>query len=483
MKLSLNLKPENPVGWVILAILARLALSMLFSALLVDRHGSEEFVFDFIYIHNDFGYFLHPVEKYFETGTLSYDGRSAFAGRMPGYSFPYLLLRFIFDKPLALLSLILMQITLSGIAVYALAKLANDWFQSKRAFYFVFIVALFSPLLSVFDFQTITESFSISCFVLHIFFLHKGFEKKLNKYFLLSGYFIAWAVFLRPFLGIALFISGLVLLIEWRKSTLKFTQLLLFAAPFILFESAWIVRNYNATGKFIPLESGLASYGKLYSPGYQKLRELLYRMGEETAYVDPGMARWMRRSSEPFQSKKDYDEKTIPSRSALVEIRSMYQASKMMDGAEYEKADRELIVRVQIELDVLREESLVRYYFAGPANGMKKLWLHSGSSYLPFPPFQEMSLLQKAIKLFSSAVYFIILFLGIYALFRLKLKHSFKLYFLCFPVLLSLSLVWVSTIQEARYVIAVFPILVLLTAGLLTNFRKDNHTGNDIGNS
>lgn len=473
------LKPNNALFWICFALVCRFVLSQIFAGLLIELQSDQHFLFDFIFIHPDYVYFLHPVDLFFEKGIMTYDGHTAFAGRMPGYSFPYLVLRFIFDKPYALLSLILLQIGMAGAAVYALAKIAFDWFKSNTAFYWVFAIALFSPLLAVYDYQTITESFSISCFILHLYFLHKALKYKVGRYFLFSGIFIAWAVFLRPFLGVALMVSGLLLVFEWAKSRLRFKQLVLFAAAFIVFESAWIIRNYSTSGKFIPLESGLTSYGKIYSPGYQKLRELLYRLGEETAYVDPGMAQWMRSSSAEYQSKHIYNENTVPTLQDLHTLRHFYLSSRLLEQEAFEKADKELIDKVQIQLDSLRSADAFRFFFAGPLNGLKKLWLHSGSAYMPFPPFQEMNLIQKSIKLFSAGLYYLILLLGVFGLLRLKLGFVYKVYFLSFPVLLSIALVVVSSIQEARYVVTVFPILLILSAGVLSNFTKLQQRGSE----
>ncbi|MCS7162007.1 MAG: hypothetical protein NZ958_01585 [Bacteroidia bacterium] len=65
---------------------------------------------------------------------------------------------------------------------------------------------------------------------------------------LLAGFFLTWAFFLRPVLGVWLPLGGLWLL--WHGG-LK--RALLFSLPFALAESAWVYHNYRRYGDFRPL--------------------------------------------------------------------------------------------------------------------------------------------------------------------------------------------------------------------------------------
>ena len=468
--------PNSFAFWISLAIITRIVISLGLSWNHQNLQPDNEFVFDFVFEHPDYGYFLYPVEQYFTEGMITYDGKTAFAGRMPGYSFPYLMLRHLFERDAALLVLIMFQILFAAVSVYLLAKIAWERFKSKASFYLVFCIALLVPHIAVFDYQTITESWSVSSFIAQLYFFHRYLLNRKNSDIFLSGFFLAWAVFLRPFLGVALALVGIALLIDWRSKKATFLNLLLFSLSFMVFELAWITRNYVAKDQLIVLNSGLAAYGKIYSPGYQAIRKLMYRLGEETAYVDPGMAAWMRGKTENFNSRRSYNEQTIIKKSELLSMRETYLNSRDLEGSAFIAEDSLIKEEAGLLLDKLKKEDRLTYFFSGPIYGLKKLWIHSGSPYMAFPPFSEMNLIQKSIKLLALISYYSIILGGLLTLILLSFNTTLKVYFVVFPLVLSLALVLVSTIQEARYLICAFPIYILLIGALpliVRNYRAN----------
>ncbi|MFN5209300.1 MAG: hypothetical protein ACK5D8_07400, partial [Bacteroidota bacterium] len=73
---------------------------------------------------NDYSYFLGSIDNYFTYGTITdSDPGKPFAGRMPGYGMPYLLLRLIFHQQLAIALLMISQVLLSVLSNLWLGRL------------------------------------------------------------------------------------------------------------------------------------------------------------------------------------------------------------------------------------------------------------------------------------------------------------------------------------------------------------------------
>lgn len=439
----------------------------------------NRFLFDLVYLHNDYGYFLQPVENYFKYGMVTYDGKIAFAARMPGYWGPYLVLRAMMERDTALLVLTLLQIILSGAAVFLLARMAGSIFKSRWSFLAVFIMFTAHPFTAVFDYQTFAESLSVSTFVLHFYFLWRYKEEESRWHLLLSGLFLAWAIFLRPFVGIA-FVLVFVLILRSQKDLRRVAlHCLIFGLPFILFESAWISRNIVQRGEFIVLNSGLKSYGKIYSPGWQEIRTLLYKMGQETAYVEEGMARWFRGKTDDLKVSFDFLESSEINKMELSDLRRNYLDSRVLEGEEFTLADNEVVSQTKALLEKWNDAHPIGYHLFGPWNGVRKMVFHSGSPYLAFPSFGQMTWAQKALKLAFSLIYYLVLLGSLLSFILMSRANPMKWYTLLYTLLLIFVLITISTIQEARYFITSFPLLLLMSTGIF-NFRPLNRQTNHV---
>src|SRR3954468_13331810 len=118
-------RSSNALLWIVIALCIRICILAFFlhSARLIFP---EKTIAKIGIKQSDYEYFMGPVDEYFEKGMFQYENARGkpFAGRMPGYSLPYMLLRFIFKKQTALFSLFLLQILLSAISVYLLSRVA-----------------------------------------------------------------------------------------------------------------------------------------------------------------------------------------------------------------------------------------------------------------------------------------------------------------------------------------------------------------------
>jgi len=450
------------------------------------NNDPSNFINHIVYQHNDYGYFIQPAENFYKTGTVEYLQGVPFAGRMPGYWFPYLIIRSVVDRNVAITLLVVLQFLLSALSVVLLAKVAFKIFENKIAFWITYWTSLLSTFTSIFDYQTIGESFSVSAIIFFLYYLLNAQKNKNKLDYLLSGLFLTWAIFLRPFLGLLIiFIPIYILLsngvksipIKLLKRRLIYSSL--FVIPFVIAETVWISRNYYSKQEFIPLESGLTSYGKLYSNGWQSIRQMIYGWGEETAAFEPNsISRWIRDENmdKSFDFPGSIFKNVDYNSNEITELKSIY---KKYQNSSSHSMDAYLDTLIVAKADSIRNIYAINnpfeYNVIAPIKASQRLIFKSGSGYLPLPSFSQMSFFQKMIKVAYSLLYYMVLFLGfggiVLMLFKkTDFKHGILLSIIVCNLVLTLSIA--SSIQENRYFITAYPILIIGTAYLLTFLYK-----------
>jgi hypothetical protein len=177
---------------------------------------SNRFINFFVYKASDYNYFIGSAERYFEYGYMSFLGEGhPFGGRMPGYGFPYILLRFFMHSSQALTVMIIGQILFAAFAIYLLAKACMMLTQSAIIFYVSFFLFALLNATTGFDIQTMTESFAVSCSCAFLyFFAQYMLANHQLKYLFYAGFFMMWMIFLRPFMGVLIFIIPTYLLLN-----------------------------------------------------------------------------------------------------------------------------------------------------------------------------------------------------------------------------------------------------------------------------
>ena len=443
---------------------------------------------------NDYYMFLGVVDNYFKTGVYElYEGSNkAFAGRLPGYSMPYLILRYIFPQYISLGILISLQVLLSVVSVYLLALLSIKWFKTEK--YFIPVILLFSisTYTSIFDLFTLAESFSVSAVIFGFYFLTNGLINQRKSYLFIAGFFIAWAIFLRPFLGLLILFIPIVIFIHFLKKHPQFSlfnnfkRVLLFVIPFIVFESTWIARNYIEFNRFIPLETSLSeSYGDfgLYGKAALGIRKLINSYGGDSAEFREGSDAWWfhhapNEELDSFHFPEWIFEIEDVNKSTLIEIRNLYHLSIQNQESELGQQANLNAETLALQLsDNIRSNAPVRYYLVNNLLRARRFIFTNGTYLLPLPSFSEMTILQKLIKLFYYALYFMVLIFGLIGI--LTRYGSIKGW-RDLPLILSLSLflflfiavVFVGDIIENRYFISMYPFLLLFGVYTIDRFWK-----------
>lgn len=433
---------------------------------------------------NDYEYFLGPVDEYFEKGKFQYEFEPGkpFAGRMPGYSLPYMFLHFIFNKETSLFLLFSLQILLGAISVYLISRIAGKLFNSSKAFLLAFILFAISSHTAIFDIFSLAESFSVSATCFFLYFIYKYFEDRKKSALVLSGIFITWAVFLRPFLGTLLLLFPIALLICDRKN-LSFSKFIhtcfFFFIPFMICESAWIYRNFVVMKKFIPLETSLTeSYGErgAYRTSAISIRQLIDAWGGKSAEFDENdEGGWFHHK--PLATAGDY---IFPdyvfnssfNKDSLIQLKKIFNASIDTLLSDREKDSLNMLAS-SIALrytDDYRKHNLFRYYLINPVKRFQRLVFTNTTGMLPMPRFEEMNVIQKTVKMFYFFLYFFVTFSGIIGM----IAYFFSQKKLTAPVFITMIFPWIVAFTLVaygvigfRYFVNTYPVFIIFSAFLI----------------
>lgn len=205
-------------------------------------------------------FYMDFCENFFSKGTYfvkTFQGYD-YTFRMPAFNLLYYPFRLFLNKEYTMDAIIIFQTTLSGIVCFYLANISKILFQSKKVFYLVFFISCFGFLNAFNNHLLMRESLAFSSIILSIYLLLKGLGNQNGIYFIFSGFFMTWLIFLRPYTIVlyALLFCVLVLYIYKKKITLK--NFILFNLIFTILISMWTIRNYTFTHRFIPLESSVS---------------------------------------------------------------------------------------------------------------------------------------------------------------------------------------------------------------------------------
>jgi hypothetical protein len=485
--LSTYIKPGIMLRFIGLALLIRIIILGFFVynswQLFPDRMVSG-----YVFKMNDYDYFLGTVDNYMKSGTMTYyDQVKPFAGRMPGYGFPYLLIRLVTGQSAGLAILIGMQVLLSAISTYILGLIALIIFGNERIFKIVFWCFAISAPTIIFDIFTLSESFSISAILFFHYFLLRFCLANKNQHLFLSGFFLAWAIFLRPFLGTFILVAPLFLLI-WisKKETFikAIPKITLFLLPFIVFESAWIARNFNVLHRFIPLETSLTeSYGEegAYRTSAIGIRSMINAWGGETGEFYDGSEGWWFHEAAGDQIQayefKPYVFNSAFTKDSLIQLKFIFNQSVNHDLSPQTRDSLNMLAnRIALRYAAdYKSKNAFRFYFINPFKMYGKLVFSNGTRLLMMPSVDKMNLIQKAIKMFYLLFYFGFIFSGIAGmiLFLIKEKNysGSSLLVLFYPWIIATTLVFYASfvIIEYRYLISAFPMFLMFGVYALMN--------------
>jgi len=418
----------NWKSWVVCSIGIKIILLLLY----IKFSGlSSNLLNQFYLLNSDYPELLGPVDNYFISGTFEKDLHSSvsYAGRLPGYIFPYFFLKMLFSRHIALTLLVVFQIIFSAVAAYMLGLLAYQIFQKKIIFFLFFIFFIAFGFFSVWDLFVAPESISICAYVLHLFLLNRYMENRKNTALIFSGLFLAWAFFLRGFLGIY-FVTAIIVIAGFHfKHRHGIKRILvnsfIFLIPLIVMELAWVTRNYSAFGKLILLQT-------TYVPGQPaemynlenrsdrylevSLRRLVSSWGGECGWYFPGSEMgWLRISDDSVADRfqfKSYVFYPGFSRDSLDKMRVAYQGYSSTNGVQKDSLYSRLIFLAEHYREKYIRNNQFRYYMITPVMRVKNLVIKNVVADWPGVSFSNSHWAIKCYKAMVVILYFLILIAG-----------------------------------------------------------------------
>lgn len=309
-RLQQFLRPNNYLLWIVLAIGFKLLQTILFAPTIRtvgDNYyaalGDTPFYVDATktimnegeYYYNRHEVFFGPVRNIKEDNDPPELHSKIYTYRMPGY--PIFMLPFlsVFDIDTGLDIVALFQLLFAAVSVYFLAYIMFIFTENRWAFYAAFFLYLLSFYVAKWSTYIMTESFSLSMLITLFLFCALIFKRKKFSLFwyILVGCGITVAIFMRPFF--IPFYGLMVLYLLWLayKKRITIAAFVLFVAPTVLSEAAWVIRNKIVTDRFVLLEDTL-SY---FDIGNQTLKEwtgfVISIGGSKLYWEGQSHGRWM----------------------------------------------------------------------------------------------------------------------------------------------------------------------------------------------
>lgn len=456
----MKLTSRNKFKLIFVAVIIKILFLILFAYL---RDSDSINNCRFYSISGDFSDYVEPVNQYIENDqNLFLNDRLTV--RMPGYSLVYLLFRLFFSEHWALNIITFLQAILSGISCYCLAQIAFSMFNNIYIYWLTYFGYIISTYVSIWDGYILTESFGASSLIISVFLLSCYLQNKKTIFLLCSGIFIAWCIFLRPYILPVLFMLSLIIILVSPLKMLKKT-LIIFISPFLLAESVWIIRNYIVTNKLILFQSRLTDQGNINSldkPAHLTFATFVTKFGGDDVYWQVNSeSMWF--MPDTFQRKfggRLSDENIFPKQ--IFEDTLTFE--HILAARKYFFKTYDTSITVNEKLFYNREANKITlafmnsyerrhffmFHFASRLIQLKKFIFHPGTYSLPIGLFSQITLPWKIIKLFYSILYLFVMIVGVFA-------SLYKVLFSAKEIKSKIAIIIYALIP--LYLVTVFPLL------------------------
>lgn len=436
----------------------------------------------FSILAGDTNSYLGAIDNFIRTGSYFFwNGQEEVrAGRLPHYGLLYYLFRQFFSEQVASDLLVFVHMAVEAAAVVVLARIAEKY-SSRLGFWIAYVLGLMSLYLTFYTPILMPESFSISLLIFSLAGYERYRDKRQSRYLALTGILLAWLIVLKPYLAplLALVFIEVNWSGRWWLRAQQFRSLILsgilLAAPVLILLMPWIVRNYIVLGKFVPLQSSITA-GYNYTEADFAFRRFVQAWGGSIIF-------WDKRSAGCyFQPQEGLPcEFSLPAfalapgytREEIEAVRSKYIALQR----DY-SAPQAAVVAAEFDrlTELYRRERAVDYYLIAPLRLSRELVFHSGSYYLPRIAVGGLwRLLELALKLAQSALYYIALIFGTIGLLLIVRLRKGTLLYIGLPVYLLVFFAVVVRIPEFRYFVHAYPVqligLTVLGVGFIEKFK------------
>ncbi len=467
----------KPFKWLVLALCVKLILYFLF--ILPDNNPKRKFSGPFIKSADHIEY-LSPIDNLIDKGVYAMGSSvEPYAGRLPGFIFPYIVFRVVLSEKAATICLGAFILLMAVIASYVFSLLLYQLTKKRWAFVLGFLLINFVPYFWHYDWTLHTNSLGSSCLIFFFYYFYLYITKHQSKYILHSGFFLAWLILLRGFCFFYLPVVILFIYMYGKKSNKDLKSILIslfiFILPLSVFEGMWITRNYMSLHAFVPLQTSFvpggdsknAEYGYKSSTKYSltKLRELIFAWGGENAwYFKESDFSWFTWSGSKLNDHK-FDESIFYAgltKDTLLALRTdiIYSYKDSLSHKEQDSIENKIAETSSRLAAKFRTDRKGYYYFYSPLKRLKNYLFRNVCQDWPGADFENSNIFSKALKLLSLSQYlFLFLILAGFPFFyyRKRKADGFSgLYLFCYCMVLANILPFMFVIPMAHFSYFIF---------------------------
>jgi hypothetical protein len=403
----------------------------------------------------------------------------AYAGRMPGYGAVYGLFRLFLTPTLAYDAVVLAQMALALISLYYLGQLAYLLTKQRKIAYLVVLLHALSPYGAQADLFLLTESFAASALLICTYYCLLSLTAPSLRNLLLAGGWLAWVVFLRPYMAPLLGLWPVVYICynyrqqPWRR---LLRPSILFVLPFLVVDSAWTARNWLISRQFIPLQTAYA--GISFPDDYLAARRFAAALGEDPVeWNSTSLMSWLiRPATTPQAAPQPWQLTQHGTYDSLQWVRQRLQATQLKRRLPTDPqigGDQQVAAALRRFHDAVVREKPWLYYVVAPLRLTYYLVLTGGGNSIFAWPFSELALWQKVIRLLFTFTHWVLIGASLcsYCWWPRRISASWLLVRLP-PIFLVLLFVVVLRYVEARYFIVVYPLALLSGTVWLTQVTE-----------
>lgn len=436
-----------------IVLLVKICMFMLFAGQ-DEKHDRIGYIFLDSPDRNEY---LTPIDNLIENGNyVTGLNSSPYAGRLPGFVFPYIIFKAIFSTQTAIFLLGVFILLFSVLAAVKLFELIIAFSYSVKLAWLGLICIQFIPYYWHWDWSIHPNSLAASCLILAICLMYKYMQQKKNKHLLWSGFYIMWMFMLRGVTILVIPAIIIFLIYYWRTNSIPLSRAtflaLVFLIPLLLVELIWVSRNFISLHKFIPLQTYFIpgannskteyAYGNNTKYSMMKVRELIscwggdnfwYFKGADMAWIVSGDIKT--RADQQFK-KIVFEGDLTPEKMEGLKQDIIYSMKSGLTQSQHDSIEAKIEKSSETYINEFKKHHKTYYYVVAPINRVKNFLIKNTTQDWPGPSFSDSGVLGKLLKALSAGIYFLLLLLiALVPIFKWRnfIRDKFLLLLFIFP--------------------------------------------------